>query len=547
VTNDQTKRGQTPFAKKGSDPLRVLVSDPLAERGLAILQEDHAIQVDVKLKLPPAELKQLIGQYDALVVRSGTQVTRDVIEAATKLKVIGRAGAGLDNVDVEAASKRGIIVMNAAGGNTIATAEHTFALLMSVARNVPQACASLKGGKWDRTKYQGVELYRKTLGVVGLGRIGCEVARRAAAFGMQVIAFDPFLSPDRIREMEVEPVALPDLLKRMDYLTVHTPLTDETRGLIGDAQFALMKKGARIVNCARGGIIDEGALVRAIKSGLVAGAALDVFVEEPPPAGHELLALPQVIVTPHLGASTEEAQLSVALDIAAGVRDALLGRGIRNAVNVPSMDPEQLKLLEPYLRLIEALGLLQAQLAEGHVQEVRLRYVGELVKYDLAPLTLVFLKGLLTPSLQETVNYVNAALLAKERGIKVIESKSTQSEEFANLLSTEIRTDAGASRVDGSCVTRRDARIVRIQEFPVEAIPSGHMVLIQTLDKPGFIGRIGTILGQHGINIARMTFGRTKPGGEALNVFNVDGPIPADVAQALKAVPHVTAVRVIKL
>lgn len=545
--DDQTKRGQTPFAQKGSDPFWVLVSDPLAEAGLRLLQEDHAIQVDVKLKLPPAELKQLIGQYDALVVRSGTQVTREVIEAAVKLKVIGRAGAGLDNVDVETASKRGIIVMNAAGGNTIATAEHAFALLLSVARNVPQACASLKAGKWDRTRYQGVELYRKTLGVVGLGRIGKEVARRAAAFGMQVIAFDPFLSPDRIRELEVEPVALPDLLKRSDYLTVHTPMTHETRGLIGDAQFALMKNGVRVVNCARGGIIDEPALARAIKAGIVAGAALDVFVEEPPPAGHELLALPQVIVTPHLGASTEEAQLSVAVDIAAGVRDALLGRGIRNAVNVPSMDPEQLKLLAPYLRLVEALGLLQAQLAEGHVQEVRLRYVGELVKYDLAPLTLAFLKGLLTPSLQETVNYVNAALLAKERGIKVIESKSTQSEDFANLLSTEIRTDAGASRVDGSCVTRRDSRIVRIHEFFVEAIPAGPMVLIQTLDTPGFIGRIGTILGQRGINIARMTFGRTKPGGEALNVFNVDQPVPEDVVRQLKAVPHVTAVRVVTL
>ena len=437
--------------------------------------------------------------------------------------------------------------MNAPAGNTISTAEHTMSMILALSRNIPQACASLKGGKWDRTKYQGVELYRKTLGVVGLGRIGREVARRAAAFGMQVIAFDPFLSPDRIRELEVEPVALPDLLKRIDYLTVHTPMTAETRGLIGDAQFALMRKGARIVNCARGGIIDEHALARAIKHGIVAGAALDVFVEEPPPPGHELLALPQVIVTPHLGASTEEAQLSVAVDIAAGVRDALLGRGIRNAVNVPSMDPEQLKQLEPYLRLVEAMGLLQAQLAEGHVQEVRLRYIGELVKYDLAPLTLAFLKGLLTPSLQETVNYVNAALLAKERGIKVIESKSTQSEDFANLLSTEIRTDAGASRVDGSCVTRRDPRIVRIQEFPVEVIPAGHLVMVRSQDAPGFIGRVGTILGQHRINIARMTFGRTAPGGEALNVFNVDQPVPAHVVRDLPRLPRDTTVGVIKL
>ncbi|MBI4227266.1 MAG: ACT domain-containing protein, partial [Candidatus Omnitrophica bacterium] len=302
-----------------------------------------------------------------------------------------------------------------------------------------------------------------------------------------------------------------------------------------------------VVNCARGGIIDEAALARAIKGGIVAGAALDVFVEEPPPPTHELLALPQVVVTPHLGASTEEAQLSVAVDIAVAVRDALLGRGIRNAVNVPSMDPELLKLLEPSLRLSEALGGLQAQLTDGHVQEVKIRYVGDLVKHDLAALTIAFLKGLLTPSLQETVNYVNAALLAKERGIKVIESKSTQSEDFANLISTEIRTEAGVSRVDGSCVTRRDPRIVRIQDFTVEAIPHGPMVMIQTQDTPGFIGKVGTILGAHRINIARMTFGRTRPGGEALNLFNVDQPVPPAVVQELKAVPHVTAVRVIKL
>ena len=528
-------------------PFRVLVSDPLAAQGLALLQEDHAITVDVKIKIPPAELKALIKDYDALVIRSGTQVTREVIEAATKLKVIGRAGAGLDNVDVEAASKRGIIVMNAAGGNTISTAEHTFALLMSLARNTPQACASLKSGKWERTKYQGVELYRKTLGIIGLGRIGREVARRAAAFGMQVIACDPFLAPDKIRELEVEPAEFADLLRRADYLTVHTPMTDETRHMISDKEFALMKKGVRIVNCARGGIVEEAALVKAIKSGVVAGAALDVFEDEPPPATHELLRLPQVIVTPHLGASTEEAQLSVAVDIALGVRDALLGRGIRNAVNVPSIDAELAKILEPYLKLVEALGSLQAQLAEGHVQEVRIRYVGELVKHDLATLTLVFVKGLLTPSLQETVNYVNAALLARERGIKVIESKVAQSEDFANLIATEVRTERGVTQIDGSFLTRRDPRIVRINEFYVEALPYGHMVIIRTQDRPGFIGTVGTILGAHGINIARMTFGRTQPGGEALNVFNVDGPIPPAVVKELKATPHVTDVRLVKL
>lgn len=526
---------------------RVLVSDPLAEPGLKILSEDHAIAVDVKLKLPPAELKALIKAYDALVVRSGTQVTREVIEAATRLKVIGRAGAGLDNVDVEAASKRGIIVMNAAGGNTIATAEHAFALLLSVARTIPQAHASLKRGRWERTQYQGVELYRKTLGVIGLGRIGKEVAGRALAFGMQVIAFDPFLSPDRIRELAVESVELPELLARADYITIHTPLTDETRHLLGAKALALVKPGVRIINCARGGIVDEAALAQAIIQGRVGGAALDVFEQEPPPATHALLALDQVVVTPHLGASTEEAQRSVAVEIAEAVRDALLGRGIRNAVNVPSLDPEMLARLEPYLRLAEAQGLLQAQLAEGHLEEVRLRYVGELVQYEVAPLTLAFIKGLLTPSLAETVNYVNAALLARERGIKVIESKSTQSEDFATLIATEVRTDHGPIEVDGALFTRRDPRIVKIQAFDVEALPHGHMVIVRNLDKPGFIGRIASIFGTHGINIARMTFGRTRPGGEALTVFNVDAPVPPAVVAELKGAPHVTDVRVVKL
>ena len=526
---------------------KVLVSDPLAEQGLKLLTEDHAIQVDVKLKLPPDQLKALIKEYDALVVRSGTQVTREVLAAAVKLKVIGRAGAGLDNVDVEEASKRGIIVMNAAGGNTIATAEHTISLLLALARNVPQACASLRQGQWERTKYQGVELYRKTLGVIGLGRIGKEVAARAKAFGMRVIATDPFLAADRIRELEVEPVTLDELLARADYLTVHTPLTEETKHLIGEPQFARMKHGVRLINCARGGIVDEAALVKAIQAGIVAGAALDVFEQEPPPATSELLRLPQVVVSPHLGASTEEAQLSVAVDIAAAVRDALLGRGIRNAVNVPSLDPELAKILEPYLKLAEAQGSLQAQLADGVVREVRIRYVGELVKYDLASLTLAFIKGLLTPSLAETVNYVNAALLAKERGIKVIEAKSTQSEDYANLIASIVRTERGVVEVDGSLLTRREARIVRINEFYVEVLPHGQMVLIRTADRPGFIGTIGTILGQHGINIAHMNFGRTKPGGEALNVFNVDSPVPPAVVKEIQAVPKVTDVRLVKL
>ena len=527
--------------------MKILVSDPLAEEGLQLLRASDGITVDVKAKLPKEELLKVIGDYDALVVRSGTQVTAEVLSHAKKLKVIGRAGAGLDNVDLEAASKLGIVVMNAAGGNTISTAEHTMAMLLGLSRNIPQACASLKAGKWDRNSFMGTELYGKYLGIIGMGKVGSEVARRAHAFGMRLVVYDPYLSEERTRELDAEPAAtLEDLYRKCDYITVHTPLTAETRALIGEKQIAMMKKGVRLLNCARGGIIEEKALVSAIQSGHVAGAALDVFDAEPP-VSREVIDLPRVIVTPHLGASTEEAQTNVSREIAVSVRDYLLGKGIRNAVNVPCVEGEALKVLEPYIKLIERLGTMQAQMIEGHVREVKIRYVGELIRMDLAPLTLAFIKGLLTPALQESVNYVNAGMIAKERGIKVIESKATEAEDFANLIATVVETDRMKSEIHGTLFTRSDPRIVRVNEFYVDAVPSGTMLIIRNQDKPGMVGQIGTLLGSRGINIGWMTLGRINQGSDALIVLNLDQPVPDKVMDEIRKIPLVLNVRQVQL
>jgi len=530
-----------------AETIRILVTDPLAEEGIRLMQAENQVKVDVKPKMPAEELLKVIGDYDGLVVRSGTQVTQEVLAKAKKLKVIGRAGAGLDNVDVEAASQQGIVVMNAAGGNTISTAEHTMAMILALARNVPQAGASLKAGKWERTTFMGTELYGKHLGILGMGKVGSEVAKRALAFGMRLLVYDPYLSPEKTRELDAEPVGSPEeLYKRADFITVHVPLTNETRGMIGTKEIALMKKGVRLVNCARGGIIDEKALVAAVKSKQVAGAAVDVFEQEPP-ADRELVDLPNVIVTPHLGASTEEAQFNVAREIAVSVRDFLLGRGVRNAVNVPSVDPEVYKLLEPYLKLVEKIGLMQGQLVEGHLKQVQIRYVGELVRLDVALLTVSFLKGLLTPALQESVNYVNAARIAKERGIQVVETKATEAEDFANLIATTAETDKGKTEVHGTLFTRSDPRIVHVNGFYVDAVPEGAMVIIRNQDKPGMVGRIGTVLGSKGINIGWMTLGRPRPGGDALVVLNVDQMVPTEVLNDLRQVPSVLYVKQIKL
>ncbi len=526
---------------------KVLISDLLSKEAVNILEKEKEFKVDVNIRLTPEELKKVIKDYDALVVRSGTKVTKDIINAADKLKIIGRAGVGLDNVDVEAASKKGIIVVNTPAGNTISTAEHTISMMLALSRNIPQADHSTKSGEWERKKFMGVELYGKTLGIVGLGRIGTEVAKRALSFDMKVLAYDPYLSMEKAKELGIEPTDFNTLLKKADYITMHTPLTDDTRHMISDKEFAIMKKGARIINCARGGIIDENALAKAIESGHIAGAAIDVYEEEPPKNSRLLKLTDKVVLTPHLGASTEEAQVNVAIDVANTVRDALLGRGVKNAVNVPSVDPEIYKIIEPYLKLAENIGAMQAQLVDGHINRVRIRYVGDIIKYDLAPFTVSIMKGMLTPILQETVNFVNALVIAKERGINIIESRTSEIQDFASLVVVEVETDSKKSSICGTLFTKVDPRIVKINEFYVDCVPEGNMLIVFNKDVPGIIGQIGTIFGKNSINVASVSFGREAKGGRAISVWNVDSDVPKKVLDELKSAKNIYEIKLVKL
>lgn len=527
--------------------MKILVSDPLSEEGLKILKEINEFQVDVKTDLKPADLKEVIKDYDALIVRSATKVTKEIIDAASNLKVIGRAGVGLDNVDLGAATQKGIIVMNTPGGNTISTAELTMSMILALSRNIPQASASTKKNEWKRSKFMGVELYNKVLGIIGFGRIGSEVSKRALAFGMKILAYDPFLSREIAEGLGVQVVELKDLLESSDYITVHTPLTNETKHLLSAKEFMIMKKGVRIINCARGGIIDETVLVQAIKEGKAAGAALDVFEKEPPLADSEILKLDNVVVTPHLGASTEEAQVNVAIEVAEIVRDALLGRGIRNAANYPCIEAETGKFLNPYINLCEKLGSFSGQLTEGRFQELKITYSGELVQYNLSPLTMALVKGVLSPIMQETVNFINAMTLAKERGIKVKESKSSNEEEFVNLIELEIITDKETRRIYGTLSPNKKPRIVKIDDYYLELSPDGEIIMIQNCDRPGIIGSLGTLLGKHNINIAAMTFGREKLGGNAVSLLNVDSIISAEILEKIKNIENILSVKVIRI
>jgi len=524
----------------------VLVSDPLAEQGLEILRKDPEIKVEVKIGLSPEELQSIIFRYDALIVRSETKVTPQILESPGRLKVIGRAGVGVDNIDVEAATKQGIIVMNAPDGNTISAAEYTLALLLSLARNIPQANTFLRSGKWDRKRFMGVELYDKTLGLIGLGRIGREVAKRAQIFGMKVIAYDPFISYESAAKLGVQLMELNELLAKADFISLHAPLTGETRHLLSEKEFAQMKPGVRLINCARGGIIDEKALYQALVEGKVAGAALDVFEKEPP-LDSPLLQLENVIAVPHLGASTEEAQINVSVVIATQIIDALKGGSIRNAVNIPVVEAEILKRLEPFLRLSENLGKLQAQLIEGHMEEVHITYSGDIVNYDLAPVTIALIKGILQPILQEAVNYVNASVLARERGIRIIESKSSEAVDFANLITVEVITDKEHRLVAGSSFGHRVPRIVRIDEFYMDAVPSGYMLICTNRDVPGVVGKVGTILGRNSINIAGLQLGRSHPGGKAISVFNVDSPVLEEVLKELRQIKEILSAKLVIL
>jgi D-3-phosphoglycerate dehydrogenase len=528
--------------------LKILIADPLAKRGQEILHHARGVQVDEKTGLSEAEVCKILGAYDAIIVRSETKVNKTLIDAAPKLRVIGRAGVGVDNVDVDAATKRGIIVMNTPGGNTISTAEHTFSMLLALARNIPQAHASVKAEKWNRKQFQGVELYNKTLGVIGMGRIGSEVARRAIAFGMRVLAYDPYLSMSRARSLQVELVEMEALLPVCDFLTVHMPLTDETKGMINAAAFAKMKPGVRILNCARGGLVVEADLVAAIRSGRVAGAALDVFEEEPLPADSPLRQLDSVITTPHLGASTAEAQESVGIEIAQSVLDALTGGIIRNAVNMPSLDAKTLSLLMPYLKFGTKLGRVVSQLAPRRVEHLVVTYGGKAADLDTNPVTRSILIGFLESVAGKDVNQVNAPVLANTLGIRVEEIKSTDPIDYTELIQVAVRVDGQAVSVAGTFYgSLNNPRIVRINDLPVEAVPEGVLFLMENKDRPGIVGWIGTIMGKHKINIAGMSLARNQRGGTALTVLNLDSVPGPEVIAEITREKDISGVKVAKL
>lgn len=526
--------------------MKILVADAISKDGVEILEKEDGMKVDVKTGLSVNELIDRIPGYNGLIVRSATKVTKEVIEAAKNLKVIGRAGVGVDNVDVESATEHGIIVMNAPAGNTISTAEHTMAMMLALSRNVPQAFLSLKEGKWERKKFMGVEIFGKVLGVFGLGRVGTEVAKRAIGFGMRVVGCDPYVPPETAGRIGVELVDLKDLLTRADYVTVHVPLTSETRHFIGKKEFGRMKQGVRVINCARGGIIDEKALYEAIKKGKVAGAALDVFEEEPP-HNNPLLELDEVVASPHLGASTEEAQVGVAVDIAHQMVDFFKNGIYRNVVNLPLVEPGTFEELKPYFRLAEKLGSLESQLVEGRMKVARIDYTGEDLTGEVSVITPAFLKGLLEPILREAVNYVNAPVIAKKRRIKVVESKSSQVEDYTNLLQAELETDKSKVEVAGTLFGKKDARIVRINGYRVDAIPEGYMLICSHEDKPGIVGQIGVVLGKANINIAAMTLGRKKRGGKEMTVLNVDNPVPEKVLREIGKGQYILDVKQVKL
>jgi D-3-phosphoglycerate dehydrogenase len=525
--------------------MKVLISDNLSPRGVKILKK-AGLEVDIKTGLSPQELKKEIGKYDALIVRSATKATAEIIDSADNLKVIGRAGSGLDNVDKTAATKRGIVVMNTPGGNTITTAEHTMSLMFSMARQTPQATASMKQGKWEKKQFKGVELYGKVLGIIGLGAIGAHVAKMAQGVGMNIITYDPFLSEERAKALGVKVVGLEELIKKSDIITIHTPLTDETRGLINANSIAKMKSGVMLINSARGGIVEEDALCSALKSGKVAAAAFDVFAKEPP-ENCPLLDLDNFIATPHLGAATQEAQDNVAVAVAEQIVDYLINGTIRNAVNFPSLSADILPGLRPYINLAERLGGFLSQNLDAAIDQVNIEYMGEVSEMVLEPIKIAVLKGILTPILEETVNFINAPLIARERGIEVKEITAADAGDYHSMLVVTIKSGKKTCRVSGVLHGKKEPRITAIDDFAVEIVPEGEMLVVLNKDKPGVIGNIGTLLGKNNINIARMQFGREKRGGKAVSVVSIDSSVSGKMLTAIKKFPNVLSVKQIHL
>jgi len=526
--------------------VKVLVSDNLAAEGLEVFRQARGIEVIEQAGISPGDLLNVIADVDGLAIRSGTKVTADVIAAAKKLRVIGRAGIGVDNVDVAAATQRGIAVLNTPEGNNITTAEHAIALLVSLARHIPQATASMKAGKWEKKKFQGMELYHQTLAVVGLGNIGRIVALRAKALGMQVVAYDPFTTQERARQLDIELLDdFDDILARADAITVHVPKTKDTVGLLNKAAFDKARDGLLVINAARGGIVDEADLLDALDSGKVGGAGLDVFVEEPPPADHPLLTHERVICTPHLGASTEQAQINVSVAVAEQVVDYLLNDVVRNAINVPSISPELLTEVGPFLSLAEKLGRFHGQLCPGSIDQVEVEYAGEVAEKNVAPITIAVLKGILE-SVREGVNMVNAPSVAQEIGLKVIESKVSSSKDFASLVTVRVR-GCEDRLIAGTIFHGGQPRIVRIDDFMLEAIPEGPTIFIQNHDEAGVVGNVGTILGEGGLNISRMQLALVPERKQAAMLVNISDTPSDEIMERLRASAHMITAQLVEL
>ncbi len=527
--------------------MKVLITDGMSKEGLAILEAAEGIELEVRKSTPKEELMEIIGGYDAVIIRSATKLTSDLIEAGTNLTAIGRAGIGVDNVDVDAATKKGIVVMNTPEANAITTAEHTITLMLSLARQIPQAHASLKAGKWERSKFKGIEIYGKTLGCIGLGNIGKLVAERAIGLKMNVIAYDPFLSKEAAEKLGVELVSFDDLLKRSDVITIHTPLTPETKDLINKETFEKTKKGLILINCARGGIVNEKDITEAVKDGKIAGAAFDVYASEPPEEGNPILTLEDnIVLTPHLGASTAEAQTKVGVAIAEQIVDFLNNGVVKNAVNMPSVSLELLKTMRPYLNLAEKLGSLQGQLCKGGVKEIHIEYDGEIAELDTSPITVSALKGFLTPMMDVVVSHVNAPVIAEERGIKVIESKSSKSKDFTSLISIKVITEEGESHVSGTIFGKEEPRFVRINGVTIDVVPKGYLLVSENYDRPGFIAAMTTILGENGVNIGLLHLGRESIGGRAIVFTNVDSPVSDEVIEQISNLPDIISVTQVK-
>lgn len=526
--------------------MKILVCDPISEEGLQLLYNNPEFEITTKYKSTEEELIQIVPEYHAILVRSQTKITAPIIENAHQLKVIGRAGVGVDNIDVDAATLNGVVVVNSPEGNTIAACEHTIAMMLAVARSIPQANYKLRNGEWDRKTFMGVELRNKTLGVIGLGKIGSQVAKRAKAFDMKVVAYDPYISRSKAKLLEVEMMDLVDLLVVSDFITIHLPKTEETKNIINKEAFKLMKDGVRIINCARGGLIDEEALYEAIQTGKVAGAALDVFSKEPN-VESPLIQLPQVVATPHLGASTEEAQVTVAQEVAEEVLRVLKGEPVKTAVNIPFIKTELQPVLNPYLGLVETLGKFVSQLMDKPIEEVKINYYGEIAGYDLTTLTNTVLKGLLRPILQDSVNYVNAPVVAKNRGIKVEENKTQELKNYANLVAIEVKGNGTTHQLAGTIFNKDVVKLVELDNFSMDAVPAKHMLIIPHRDVPGMIGHVGTVLGHYQINVAAMQVGRKEIGGNAVMVLAIDHAVPEEALDKMRNIDGIFDVRYVCL